>query len=154
MILGLDKTVVFRSGVVFEVGSSWHARGQSPSSSSCLVRPVTSRLSKSAVRRHRLEMHLNCCISVFNACKIPNSKQQLCSISTIMIDFYRLEQKSTKFGQNIGGWGWKRSGAESPTGNPSPAPIAIAPHARHDRSMARNFWRLGRSEAYFPSFQY
>ena len=40
----------------------------------------------------------------------------------------------------IGGWGWKRSGAESPTGNPSPAPIAIAPHAshaRHDRSMAR-----------------
>ena len=41
---------------------------------------------------------------------------------------------------SIGGWGWKRSGAESPTGNPSPAPIAIAPHAshaRHDRSMAR-----------------
>ena len=43
-------------------------------------------------------------------------------------------------GWTIGGWGWKRSGAESPTGNPSPAPIAIAPHAshaRHDRSMAR-----------------
>ena len=42
--------------------------------------------------------------------------------------------------QILGGWGWKRSGAESPTGNPSPAPIAIAPHAshaRHDRSMAR-----------------
>ena len=41
---------------------------------------------------------------------------------------------------HIGGWGQKRSGAESPTGNPSPAPIAIAPHAshaRHDRSMAR-----------------
>ena len=38
----------------------------------------------------------------------------------------------------IGGWGWKRSGAETPTGNPSPASIAIAPHARHDRSMARN----------------
>ena len=40
----------------------------------------------------------------------------------------------------IGGWGWKRSGAETPTGNPSPAPIAIAPHAshaRHDRSIAR-----------------
>ena len=37
--------------------------------------------------------------------------------------------------------GGKRSVAESPTGNPSPAPIAIAPHAshaRHDRSMARS----------------
>ena len=32
----------------------------------------------------------------------------------------------------------KRSVAESPTGNPSPAPSAIAPHARHARSMARN----------------
>ena len=57
-------------------------------------------------------------------------------------------------GRTIGGWGWKRSGAESPTGNPSPAPIAIAPHAshaRHDRSMARcHFWWLGRTEADFP----
>ena len=43
----------------------------------------------------------------------------------------------------------KRSEAEPPTGNPSPAPIAIAPHARHDRSMARIRRRLGRSEAYF-----
>ena len=37
--------------------------------------------------------------------------------------------------------GGKRSVAESPTGNPSPMPIAIAPHAshaRHDRSMARS----------------
>ena len=34
--------------------------------------------------------------------------------------------------------GGKRSGAETPTGNPSPAPSASAPHARHDRSMARN----------------
>ena len=28
---------------------------------------------------------------------------------------------------------------EVPTGKPSPAPIAIAPHARHDRSMAKSF---------------
>ena len=34
--------------------------------------------------------------------------------------------------------GGKRSGAETPTGNPSPAPSASAPHARHDRSMARS----------------
>ena len=42
--------------------------------------------------------------------------------------------------QLVGGWGWIRSGAESPTGNPSPAPSASAAHAshaRHDRSMAR-----------------
>ena len=41
----------------------------------------------------------------------------------------------------IGGWGWKRSGAETPTGNPSPAPSASAAHAshaRHDRSKARS----------------
>ena len=40
----------------------------------------------------------------------------------------------------IGGWGWIRSGAESPTGSPSPAPsvsAAHASHARHDRSMVR-----------------
>ena len=40
----------------------------------------------------------------------------------------------------IGGWGWIRSGAETPTGNPSPAPsssAAHASHAQHDRSMAR-----------------
>ena len=54
---------------------------------------------------------------------------------------------------SVRGWGWKRNGAETPTGNPSPGPIAIAPHARHDRSMARNFWRLGRSEAYFLPLQ-
>ena len=49
-------------------------------------------------------------------------------------------RSATYFLLLVGGWGWKRSGAESPTGNPSPAPIAIAPHAshaRHDRSMAR-----------------
>ena len=40
------------------------------------------------------------------------------------------------YGSSIGGWGWKQSGAETPTGNPRPAPIA--PHARHDRSMARS----------------
>ena len=34
--------------------------------------------------------------------------------------------------------GAKQSGAEAPTGNPSPAPSASAPHARHDRSMARS----------------
>ena len=30
----------------------------------------------------------------------------------------------------VGGWGWKRSGAETPTGNPSPAPTH--PHRTHD----------------------
>ena len=39
-------------------------------------------------------------------------------------------QRNLNISYVIGGWGWKRSGAETPTGNPSPAPIAIAPHAR------------------------
>ena len=34
--------------------------------------------------------------------------------------------------------GGKQSGAEAPTRNPSSAPSASAPHARHDRSMARS----------------
>ena len=52
----------------------------------------------------------------------------------------------------IGGWGWKRSGAEIPTRNPSPAPIATAPHARHDRSMARSISVAMEKLGGFPSF--
>ena len=44
--------------------------------------------------------------------------------------------KSIRIQSEVGGA--KRSGAEAPTGNPSPAPSASAPHARHDRSMARS----------------
>ena len=38
----------------------------------------------------------------------------------------------------IGGWGWKWSEAESPYRESKPSAHAPAPHARHDRSMARN----------------
>ena len=48
--------------------------------------------------------------------------------------------ESSMFLSEVGGENW--SGAEAPTGNPSPAPHAPhaphASHARHDRSMARN----------------
>ena len=47
----------------------------------------------------------------------------------------RLETQRFR-GSEVGGAKW--SGAEAPTGNPSPAPSASAPHARHDRSMARS----------------
>ena len=46
--------------------------------------------------------------------------------------------------------GENRSEAEDPHRESKPSAHAPAPHARHDRSMARNVWRLGRSEAYFP----
>ena len=41
-------------------------------------------------------------------------------------------------GGSIGGWGWKWSEAESPYRESKPSAHAPAPHARHDRSMARN----------------
>ena len=48
----------------------------------------------------------------------------------------------------VGGWGWTPQVPRPGIQAQHPAP---APHARHDRSMARNFWWLRRKLAKIPS---
>ena len=74
--------------------------------------------------------------SITHSHKQPNNQ----SVNQTTNQTIQIKQSINQSINRFGGWGWKRSGAESPTGNPSPAPIAIAAHAshaRHDRSMAR-----------------